>query len=70
MVFAPLSITIVMPKTIIILFSTVDYYDCICERRQVTGESGGREQEEFTREKGKREEWERKEATEEKTIIK
>ena len=31
-----------MLKTIIILFSTVDYYNCICERRQVREESGRR----------------------------
>ena len=28
-----------MLKTIIIFFSTVDYYSCVCERKQVTGES-------------------------------
>ena len=74
MVFAPLSIQtdVKKIKMIIILFCAVDYRNCVCERRQVTGESGRREKEECKREKGKREEWDRKEATEEeeKTIIK
>ena len=51
-----------MLNTIIILFTTVDYHDCVCEgdnrRKWEEGAEGKRE-------KGKREEWERKEAKEE-----
>ena len=62
MVFVPLFKPPMM-KTIIIFSSTGDYRNCVCERRQ-TGESGRRWRK-VTGKKGEREEWERKEATEE-----